>query len=155
MIKLPEMNLLSRTGVARDITRKIFDEVSEAKIEDKTTHILLREKISEQDAYHRVIQEIVDNFGEYAILSHTWLQDEDDSELTYGDVMRAGPEWPSLYTQANSAGYRKVSGFAKLHTARDMCMLGWTQSASTKTVPRSSTNPSGPCIVGINTLRCA
>ena len=55
MIKLPEMSLLSRTGVARDITRTIFEEVSEANIEDMTTHILLREKISEQDAYRRVM----------------------------------------------------------------------------------------------------
>ncbi|KJA18050.1 hypothetical protein HYPSUDRAFT_970480 [Hypholoma sublateritium FD-334 SS-4] len=114
MIKLPGMNLLSRTGVVRDITRRILEQVSEAKIEDKTTHVLLREKISEEDAYHRVIQEVVDNFGQYAILSHTWLQDEEDSELTYGDLMRNGTEWPSLYAETNGAGYRKVFGFCKI-----------------------------------------
>lgn len=75
----------------------------------------------------------------YAILSHTWGDDED--ELSFKDVTDG--------TGKNKVGFRKIQ-FCGRQAARDgLNISGWTLVASTKRTAQSLQKLSTPCTAGI------
>ncbi|KAF8958274.1 hypothetical protein BDZ97DRAFT_1668772, partial [Flammula alnicola] len=65
-----------------------------------------------EESKRKVIQDLLMKYAGYAILSHTWLQEE--PEVTYRDATRASAaEWAQIRS-ARGEGYRKLEGFCDL-----------------------------------------
>ncbi|KAF8971913.1 heterokaryon incompatibility protein-domain-containing protein [Flammula alnicola] len=110
-----EMKLLDRNEIFQHIAHKmsaIDERVFKNLVKSRKERLrdVPRDQI-EQD----IIKDLLEKFGGYAILSHTWLQNE--PEVTFS-------EWPSI-RHRDEAGYRKLVGFCEVAVKESGISLAW------------------------------
>ncbi|KAF8969680.1 hypothetical protein BDZ97DRAFT_1794623 [Flammula alnicola] len=111
LLKLPGMQLVERSDVVEDIMRNIGSDTStlEKQVADKMRLGTFNSIEDANAAKQEVIQDFIQKFAGYAILSHTWLQNE--REVLYTDA--TSPGWPKSHN-SSGAGYRKLEGFCQI-----------------------------------------
>lgn len=107
LLKLPSMELIDRQHVFQHLLRRM-SEIDDAWIEHRrTTSKFLSRK--------QLIQEGVVERARYAILSHTWL--DDDLEVTYNDVKQGRAR--------TGLGYEKLAKFCETAAQKHGVDLAW------------------------------
>ncbi|KAF8960775.1 hypothetical protein BDZ97DRAFT_1921858 [Flammula alnicola] len=92
----PEIKLLERSEVFQHIVLKM------RLIDETAFKRMVPSKISKVE--QQVIEDLMRKYAGYAVMSHTWLQNE--PEVTFST-------WPSIQGH-RGAGYEKLEGFCKL-----------------------------------------
>lgn len=110
LLKLPSMELIDRQHVFQHLLRRM-SEIDDAWIEHRRT----TSKLTAFPSRKQLIQEGVVERARYAILSHTWL--DDDLEVTYDDAKQGRAR--------TGLGSEKLAKFCEIAAQKHGVVLAW------------------------------
>jgi len=110
LLKLPSMELIDRQHVFQHLLRRM-SEIDDAWIEHRRT----TSKLTAFPSRKQLIQEGIVERAQYAILSHTWL--DDDLEVTYDDAKQG--------RMRTGLGYEKLAKFCETAAQKYGVVLAW------------------------------
>lgn len=122
LLQLPDMKMIERGDIFKHLLPKMSD-INERWITNKDASINWEQVefvSTPEERRQRIIQDIVKERAEYAILSHTWLLDE--REITYPDWMAQQNSPQKNFT---GAGYAKLTNFCHVAYRDHKMTLAW------------------------------
>ncbi|KAF8960790.1 heterokaryon incompatibility protein-domain-containing protein [Flammula alnicola] len=115
-----EIKLLEKSAVLQHIIRKVedvyqrpFDQVIQSKAEHRVEK--RRRGLIPETWDQAIIEDFLKKYASYAVLSHTWLQDE--PEVTY-------QAWPTIHPRGG-AGYTKLARFCDVAAKEHHVSFVW------------------------------
>ena len=119
LLQLPDMKMIERGDIFKHLLPKMSD-INERWIANKDSSINWEQiefVSTPEERRQRIIQDIVKERAEYAILSHTWIRG------TPGDVIYH--DWETRELPVNARGYAKVTKFCEVAARDHGLTLGW------------------------------
>lgn len=111
------IELVERADIWRRISKRIEHDFDDEVVNSTTHRLVYYEGKDQETARDAACWNFVSNYVEYAILSHTWLQ-EAPGEVTYGN-------WKEGVINKASPGYAKLTHFCRIAAIEHGLTLAW------------------------------